>query len=116
VIKRLSSVLRASTAVVLIASFAAGRPAMMACMTEMPHGMEHAAHHQGAQHHAVLLDCCRLCVRACPTTPALPAATAALAPHGRIESAHPTPDRVGFVVLAAPHRLPFSIGPPLHLA
>ena len=113
---RPSRLLRLSTAVVLIASFAAWRPAMMACMTSMPHGMERAAHHGAPHHHAPLLDCCRLCIRACAATQGIPSASAAIALHGSREYVHPTADWAGFVVLAAPHRLPFSVGPPPHLA
>jgi hypothetical protein len=116
VITRLSHLFRKSTAVVLIASCAAWRPAMVACVTAMPQGMEHPAHHQGAPpHHALPSDCCRVCPLPCAATLGLPSARPAALP-GLIEYAHPTADRVEFIILAAPHRLPFSIGPPLQLA
>jgi hypothetical protein len=116
VIKRLLHLFKHSTAVALIASSAAWRPAMIACMTAMPPGMEHPAHHQGAPpHHALPPTCCRVCPRPCAATQALPSARPAALP-GLIEYAYPTVDPVEFIVLATPHRLPFSIGPPLHLA
>jgi hypothetical protein len=46
---------------------------------------------------------------------ALPVA-ATVAFHELIQYAHPTVGRAGVIILTAPHRLPFSVGPPLHLA
>jgi hypothetical protein len=118
VITRLLHLFKRSTAVVLIASSAAWRPAMIACMTAMPmpQGMEHAAHHHGAPpHHTLPPSCCRVCPRPCAAAQGLANARPAALP-GLTEYAHPAADRVEFIVPAAPHRLPFSIGPPLHLA
>jgi hypothetical protein len=113
---RVSRLFRATTAVALIASLVTWRPAMLACMTA-PHGTEQPAHHHGApQHHTVPLDCCRACARACTVAPGLSAAPAAVAFHGSIEYAPSTADQAPLLVLAAPHRLPFSVGPPPPLA
>ena len=114
---RLSRLLRMSTAVVVIASFVAWRPAMTACIAAMPHGMDHAAHHHGGpQHHALPIDCCSSCICACAAMPGLATPAATIAWHGALEYASPADAQVASIVVAASHRLPFAIGPPPHLA
>jgi hypothetical protein len=115
---RWSRLSRASTAALLIASFVAWRPAMMADMTAMSHQMSDCAHHHdGPQHHSLPTDCCSQCV-CCPCAGSLglPSARTAALPVRSSDVVHPAVDPAGRIVLAVPHRLPFSVGPPLHLA
>jgi hypothetical protein len=106
--------LRMSTAVVVIASFVAWRPAMMASMTPMSCG-EHAGHHHNSpQHQALSLDCCSACVCSCAAVAGVPVTATVAEQQSRAYA--PSPTRVEVIALVAPHRLPFSIGPPPHLA
>jgi hypothetical protein len=118
-IARLSRVMKPLTAVVLIGSFALSPPAMMACMTAMPGmdgmpGMGHTTQQHGAPQHVPQHDCCGLC--ACTIAPTLPTpATPSLSV--ALEVARPSSDGARFIpILAVPHSLPFSIGPPLQTA
>jgi hypothetical protein len=105
------------TAVLAIASFGVGRPAMQAArMTGMACGPHHGAHHGHAPgHHAPHVDGCPCCACPCAATPE-PPIHAPLAWGGVVDYARSTADRTGFIVPAARHRLPFPIGPPHPLA
>jgi len=112
----LSRLLRPPIAVVMIASFVAWRPAMTATMSAMPHDMnDRVRHPEPPQHRALPRDCCSSCVCACAAVAGL-AVAATIQLRGSIDYVPAAPDRTGVTVLAAPHRLPFSIGPPLHLS
>jgi hypothetical protein len=88
VMTQLSRLLRTATAIVVIGSFVAWRPVTMACMTAMPHAVEHGAHHHDApQPPAVPRDCCHLCLGACTAAPQLPSASTALLLHESIHCA-----------------------------
>jgi hypothetical protein len=110
---RLSRLLKASTAVVLIAAFSAWQPAMSASMALSQHGSAHAGHGSEApQPDPVPLDCCTLCVLACAGAPGVPGAAPGVAPHVPARYAQPR-GHAGPAVRPAPqYRLPFPIGPP----
>jgi hypothetical protein len=118
-----SRVLRASTAIAVIALFAAWQPVMMACMNAMPpcmqsmsHGMDHAPQHPGTSHVPAAPSCCNVC--ACNS--GSPVGVAAAVNGAWSESPARVPQFGDRPALAAsriaPHRLPFSIGPPHPLA
>jgi len=110
--RRLTRAVRTSTAAVVIASFVAWHPAMMGSMATMSCGMEHGAHRPNErQHHAIPINCCTACACSVVASPAL---TTTIALQASNEYA-PAPDWAGIIAVAPSHRLPLSIGPPLHL-
>lgn len=107
------------TAVMLIGSFALWRPAVMACMDAMPGmdsmpGMGHTAQQHGTPQHVPQHDCCGVCP--CTIAPSL-ATPLTPSPSVALEVACASSDWARFIpVLAVPHFLPFSVGPPLQAA
>jgi hypothetical protein len=114
-----SRLMKPLTAVMLIGSFALWRPAVMACMDAMPGmdsmpGMGHTAQQHGTPQHVPQHDCCGVCP--CTIAPSL-ATPLTPSPSVALEVACASSDWARFIpVLAVPHFLPFSVGPPLQAA
>jgi hypothetical protein len=115
---KVSGLLRIVTEVAVFATFIVWRSAAQPWLAVPPCGMEHPAdHHDAPQHHTSPLDSCNCCnVCKCVSPHLLLSPRVAHAMRSAADFAAPRVDRGNVVVLAAPHRLPPSVGPPARFA